>query len=177
MLSITSITYIMQVRGVPLPLVVYAGHCDLWLAFFMIGIAMRRFDVRYSLRWPLVLVAVSWVWQVAESYYLYSLNGGGLGIKLSSFVFSAAVLSVLFHPSVAGGYREGSRLVTGIRRLGRISFGVYLIHCFFIHALSAVGLREMPWGLLWALVLLASVVSVWVLKRVFPRSLNQYLGF
>lgn len=177
MVSILLITYIMQVQGVSLPLIVYAGHCDLWLMFFVIGISMRRFEIKYSLRWLIILAIFALMWQIVEAYYLYTFNGGGFGIKPSSFVFSAAIVFALFHPSVVNRYKENSHFVIWIRKLGRISFGIYLVHYFFIHILSHAGLREMPWGVIWIFVLLASMVSVFIFKRIFPRSLNQYLGF
>ena len=177
MLSITLVTYIMQVRGVSLPLVVYAGHCDLWLMFFMMGIMIRRSGVRYSLRMLVLLAFLSLVWQFAESSYLCSFNGGGFGIKPSSFVFSTVIVLILFHPSIVNNYKEVSLGVIWVRKLGRISFGVYLIHCFFIQIFSYVGLKGLPWGLTWILVVSASAGTVLICRKTFPLSLNRYLGF
>ncbi len=148
MASIVLVTYLLQIRGLSLPLVVYAGHGDLWLMFFVIGIFLRRSPLGCSLWWYVGMVILSFFWQMVESYGLYSFQGSGLGIKPSSFLFSMSVILSLFHPLVVNRYSERKRCIRWIRELGRISFGVYLIHCFFIQILSYAGLRQLPWGLL-----------------------------
>lgn len=175
--SIVLVTYLLEIRGMSLPLVVYAGHGDLWLMFFVIGIVLRRSPLNCSLWWCVGLVILSFVWQMVEAYWLYSFNGGGLGIKPSSFLFSMSVILFLFHPLVVSRYSERKRCIRWIRGLGRISFGVYLIHCFFILILSRMGMGQLPWSLLWMVVVVASIMTIAIFKKLFPKFLNQYLGF
>lgn len=176
MISVSFFTYIMQVKGVVLPLIAYAGHVDLWLIFFVLGIALRRFPKNYTWHWPLFFAGVTWTMQLVESYWLFGYHGGGVGIKPSSFLFSIAVILLAFTPSFIKGYTEKTWVARLIRLIGSLSFGIYLIHCFFIKLLPLTGLNNISWILKWFVVVTLSTTVTILARKYLPASLNLRLG-
>ena len=144
MFSISIITFLMQIKGFKLPLIIYAGHVDLWLVFFVLGVALRRFPRNYTWHWPLFFVGITWIMQFFEALWLFEHHGGGIGINPSSFLFSIAVILFAFTPSFIKDYTDKIRITYLIRIIGNLSFGIYLIHFFFINLLPLVGVGEIP---------------------------------
>lgn len=102
----------------------------------------------------------------------------GVGIKLSSFVFSYAAILLLFSARIMVFYMRIAR--SGITKLilkfGQNSFGIYLIHCFFIEILF----RIYPcnnWPLRWGLVAGLSLLFITETKKIIPNLSKRYLGF
>lgn len=164
----------MQVCGYSFPLLYYAGHADLWIIFFVIGIALRKSSRQYSLKFMVIATFVAFLLQILESYFLQSFNGGGYGIKLSSFLFSLFLILCLFHPTMVSSYSEKSKVAKLIRVIGDCSFGIYLVHCLII---MAYRILVLPDELTFLIVLPVSFIFVYSSRKLLPKSINQYLGF
>lgn len=125
----------------------------------------------------MVLLVCSIVWQYAESLYLYGFHGKGFGIKFSSFVYAYLLILLLFSRKFEMWYdRWNGILVKAVSYLGRVSYGVYLTHCYVISLVSRL-LPDMDWLFKWFLVLVADVCIVTLGMRLSPRFSKKYLGF
>ncbi len=176
-ISIMFIIYLTQIEGIKLPLIVYAGHGDLWLVFFVLGIYLRYSSYNYSWKLPLLFAILFLVLQMGESYFLYKYNEGGFGIKLSSFIFSVSVILLLFHSSIVKHYSEKYVFVEWIRKIGQFSFGIYLIHCFFITLISHTEFKDSFWLIRWFLSISLSIIVIFISKKCLSPKINYYLGF
>lgn len=176
-ISILLVSFLVAVKGYSLPLVVYAGPFPLWIVFFVLGIYLAQTERTYPLRLILLLLLCSLVWEYKESLYLYGFHGNGLGIKLSSFVYSFLLILLLFSKKMETWYnRWNSVPVKCMAYLGRISYGVYLTHCYVI-LLAVRLLPDVGWTLRWAVVLAIDVALVVLGLKLFPAISKKYLGF
>lgn len=174
-ISIVAVTYIMKVMGVNLPLLIYAGPFPLWILFFFMGMYFGTHSRNYSLLWPATVTVIGLALQIAE--YIFWQNRGipALGIKLSSFIFSAGVIWLCFADKVESRYRENV-LFSAINWIGGISFGVYLLHCYWIEIIRHF-MPSLNWAMFWILVLSVTVLTIWAIKSIMPDFAKKYLGF
>lgn len=175
--SILLVSYVTAIQGYSLPLLAFAGPFPVLIVFFALGIYLASTGRNYSLTAILVLLVCSIVWQYAESLYLYGFHGKGFGIKFSSFVYAYLLILLLFSRKFEMWYdRWNGILVKAVSYLGRVSYGVYLTHCYVISLVSRL-LPDMDWLFKWFLVLVADVCIVTLGMRLSPRFSKKYLGF
>lgn len=175
-ISISVVTYMLQIEGKALPLIVYAGPFALWIIFYMFGIWFSAHSRNYSL-WPAWIVTViGFVSSVIESKYYLPVHGSGLGIKLSSFIFSAGVIILLFSESAEKLFRK-NYISRGVIYIGEISFGIYLLHIYVCTVLIRLCPMQI-WIINWVLTLTITILLIMVVKRIIPqRFATRYLGF
>lgn len=63
-----------------------------------------------------------------------------------------------------------------ITYLGKISFSIYLSHCYIIYLFGYLHI-ELSWTYKWLIVLCAGVCFIIVLRNILPRSLHKFLGY
>lgn len=176
-ISILCICYFSGIQGYKIPLLIYAGPFPVWMVFFCLGIYLSSIQREYALKWLMVLIVCCLVWQYRETLFLMDFHGKGLGIKLSSFVYSFVLICFLFSKKVEDWYNEYcSSLMKPIVYLGSISYGIYLSHCYVISLLSTCT-PGMDWLFKWLLVLLVDVCMIALGRKLFPSITKKYLGF
>lgn len=178
-LSIIFITYMLHVRGLYMPLVIYAGFFPLWLMFFSIGVYIgKKANRDYSIFWPCVYTLIFWVASYFESKFLMSFHGGGVGIKLSSFAYSFLGIIVLFSCQFEKLVQHLKWLYKLGSHIGKYSFGIYLSHCYFIYLYGRIcsDWSSLSWLSKWFIVSLSSYTFVYVGNSLMPK-LSKYLGF
>lgn len=169
-------TWVRCIKGVELPLIVYAGLFPLWIMFFVMGVILSKSNRDYKILWIVVIMFVCLVFQVFESRYLNGFHGnGGFGQKTTSFVFSAMMILLLFSSKTERLIRRCGLVFKFITWIGSISFGVYLSHCLWIIALSRV-IHINSWLVAWVVVLACDIVFVMILKKIIPVRIAKYLG-
>lgn len=175
MVSVSVVSYLNNVMNLSIPLLIYAGSFPLWIMFFGLGIYLSKRQRDYNLKLVLVLVIIGLGLSYLESYYLNTHYHGGFGIKPSVFIYSFSVILFLFSSKLERAYSSTSLINRAIQCIGDHSFGVYLIHCYLISAISKLNLDF--WGIKVLLVIIASVCIVKFGKRQFPSMSSKYLGF
>lgn len=104
----------------------------------------------------------------------------GFGQKASAMVFSFSTLVVLFSEKCRGVYEKYFDGILNLLmiKLGRYSFGIYLIHCFLISRVdSLLKFHGTPkWVLLTLSVLLGSFLILFLAKGIFPKFSRLFLG-
>ena len=166
----------LQIEGKTLPLIIYAGPFVLWIIFYMLGIWLSTHSRNYPL-WPVWLVSIiGFVASIIESKYYLPIHGSGLGIKLSSFVYSAGVIMLLFSEKVENLFHK-NYVSRAFVYVGEISFGIYLLHIYVCVILTRIFPTQI-WIINWILTLTVTILLIMVAKRIIPqRFATKYFGF
>lgn len=174
--SIIVVYYMTEIKGFVLPLIIYAGPFPIWCIFFALGCYLRKIRRDYSLFLPIGLAIIGGVVQYWEPLYLNIHFGGGFGIKLSTFVYSFAVVMVLFSSKMEHCYKR-IFITKPIERLGAISFAVYLYHLYVIDMLGELHVfSDLLWVVRWGLSLAVSALAIELLKYILPNKIYRYVG-
>lgn len=132
---IAMVQYNLNPSGTKLPIIAYAGPLPCWLVFFVLGSAIALLTNRkYSLWIPLLITIVGFGCSIVESNYLMSHFGYGVGIKPSSFLFSIGVILLLFSEVIEKNVAKCGSVYHGLVKLGKMSFTIYLCHCYFLYS-------------------------------------------
>ena len=175
-LSVATVTYHNIVSGMHLPLILYAGLFPLWSVFYITGIYLgRQSNRQYPVVLPLVLMMFGLFLSQIESEYLFSNYGSGVGIKPTSFIFSLAMLFLLFSVKTETMVKkflgqENSFLCY----LGSVSFGIYLIHLHVVKRFAS-HLTD-SWLLKWAITVVVTVCLIQLLRKIMPEKWHRYFG-
>lgn len=174
-ISILAVTYMLHIEGKSFPLIMYAGPFVLWILFFMLGIWYSTHSRNYSLIPAILIVIFGLITSVIETRYYLSMRGSGLGIKLSSFIYSAGMIMLLFSEKVEKLFAENS-LTRIVLYIGEVSFGIYLVHMYVRIAIGYLNINS--WGIEWILTLLITIGIIAITKRILPEKFTKkYLGF
>lgn len=173
-ISILLITYNHTIKGINLPLVVYAGPFVTWFMFFMIGVYCSTTTINCSLKNIVLMIVVGFLLECVETYFLNTNYGGGFGIKLSSYIYSVAVILFMFSPTIKSLYKNNF-IISTITNIGSASFGIYLIHCFVILIIkSTISINN--WFFEWFFTLLITYLIIFAFQRIFSSRVVKYLG-
>lgn len=164
------------IQGKGIPLIIYAGPLPCWLMFFVLGVLIGHKPERnYSVILPVVITIIGFLLSVMESIYLLDHYGKGVGIKPSSFIYSAGMVFLMFSSKVENLLSRTGIMCRYIIWIGSLSFGIYLIHCYFVSFI----VKRLPinsWLLKWALSLFLTVVFILILRKLLPSKYHKYLG-
>lgn len=175
MLAICFVSYLDLVKGYGMSSIVKGGPFPVWLVFFVVGIYLGNQKERAYCLWPWLLCLVGGlILSFLETKWAYPLHHIGYGIKPSSHLYSLAVIILLFSEKVQPLFASDNWIVKAFAYLGRISFGVYLVHCFFI--MFIVHFIHLNWVLLTVGTLILTIAFIYVTQRVVPV-LAQRIGF
>ena len=173
---IAGVMYMNTIQGKGIPLILYAGPLPCWLMFFVLGVMIGHKPERnYSIILPMVIAILGFILSVIETDYLLDHYGKGVGIKPSSFIYSAGMIFLMFSNKVENLIRRTGAIYRFIIWIGSLSFGIYLVHCYFI----SFFVKRLPidsWLLQWSLALFLTVVFILILRKLFPTKYHKYLG-
>lgn len=173
--SIFCVTYFVSIKGIHVPLFVYAGPLFVWLVFYVLGFSLYHIERSYDVRIPLLVILLGFMLEVIESYYLIPLNGVGFGIKLSAFLYSFGVIQLLFSDRIISLCDNKCIFYRLLHFVGELSFGIYLIHYQWIILLRKFFWPNL-WSVRWCMTLLFTICSLVLLKKILPEKINRYLG-
>ena len=173
---IAGVMYMNTIQGKGIPLILYAGPLPCWLMFFVLGVMIGHKPERnYSIILPMVIAILGFILSVIETDYLLDHYGKGVGIKPSSFIYSAGMMFLMFSNKVENLIRRTGAIYRFIIWIGSLSFGIYLVHCYFI----SFFVKRLPidsWLLQWSLALFLTVVFILILRKLLPTKYHKYLG-
>ena len=173
---IAGVMYMNTIQGKGIPLILYAGPLPCWLMFFVLGVMIGHKPERnYSIILPMVIAILGFILSVIETDYLLDHYGKGVGIKPSSFIYSAGMIFLMFSNKVENLIRRTGAIYRYIIWIGSLSFGIYLVHCYFI----SFFVKRLPidsWLLQWSLALFLTVVFILILRKLLPTKYHKYLG-
>ena len=173
---IAGVMYMNTIQGKGIPLILYAGPLPCWLMFFVLGVMIGHKPERnYSIILPMVITILGFILSVIETDYLLDHYGKGVGIKPSSFIYSAGMIFLMFSNKVENLIRRTGAIYRFIIWIGSLSFGIYLVHCYFI----SFFVKRLPidsWLLQWSLALFLTIVFILILRKLLPTKYHKYLG-
>ena len=173
---IAGVMYMNTIQGKGIPLILYAGPLPCWLMFFVLGVMIgHKRERNYSIILPMVIAVLGFILSVIETDYLLDHYGKGVGIKPSSFIYSAGMIFLMFSNKVENLIRRTGAIYRFIIWIGSLSFGIYLVHCYFI----SFFVKRLPidsWLLQWSLALFLTVVFILILRKLLPTKYHKYLG-
>lgn len=141
----------------------------------MFGVYCSSSKISYTIKYAITVMAIGFILECIETYWLNINYNGGYGIQLSAFIYSLGVIMLILSPKVKDRYKS-NKLTSIIAYIGNISFGVYLIHCFVIMTVHLISPTD-SWVVSWLLVIIISSIVILAARKIFPHSLNKYLGF
>lgn len=173
---IAGVMYMNTIQGKGIPLILYAGPLPCWLMFFVLGVMIGHKPERnYSIILPMFIAILGFILSVIGTDYLLDHYGKGVGIKPSSFIYSAGMIFLMFSNKVENLIRRTGVIYRFIIWIGSLSFGIYLVHCYFI----SFFVKRLPidsWLLQWSLALFLTVVFILILRKLLPTKYHKYLG-
>ncbi len=150
----------------------------MWLAYPSLGYYIGKKGRDYKLYPWVLMMVICLIACFYESKWLYSYHENGLGAtKVSAMFFSVSTIFVLFNK------RTQNALMTGKANrfwcnififLGEMSFGIYLIHKYFLDYFISILFQDTIVRSL--LTLLLSVAFISLIKIIVPSSMYRYLG-
>ena len=124
---------------------------------------------------PVILIFIGFVAQMLETKYLMTLGEQGVGLKLASWVYSAGMVMLLFSSKVERLLTKENSTYRLLVQLGTISFGVYLIHMYFVIAETSI-MHSDNWLVKYVIVAIAVICFVAVLRKVIPSRFWKVIG-
>lgn len=178
------IFYFRYYTEVSLPLVIYAGNFITWQMFFVLGLYLGLTgEVKMKNKHLVSIVSIFYLLSCAESYFLYFLFDQAAdavtAVKTSSFLYSFFLIMLLF---------KNHDLIKSelLKRMGEVSFGIYLIHMFSLMAMSKIimgfslEIKEITWVYqlcLVTLVLSSCYLLIKACNKILTNRQAQLLGF
>ena len=173
---IAGVMYMNTIQGKGIPLILYAGPLPCWLMFFVLGVMIGHKPERnYSIILPMVISILGFILSVIESDYLLDHYGKGVGIKPSSFIYSAGMIFLMFSNKVEKLVSRTGIIYRLFIWIGSLSFSIYLIHRYFVSFL-AKRLTIDSWLLQWSIALSLTVVFILIIRKLLPTKYHKYLG-
>ena len=173
---IAGVMYMNTIQGKGIPLILYAGPLPCWLMFFVLGVMIGHKPERnYSIILPMVIAVLGFILSVIETDYLLDHYGKGVGIKPSSFIYSAGMIFLMFSNKVEKLVSRTGIIYRLFIWIGSLSFSIYLIHRYFVSFL-AKRLTIDSWLLQWSLALFLTVVFILIIRKLLPTKFHKYLG-
>ena len=169
-------TYLLAIKGYDIPLTVYGGPFPLLIFYFVLGMYLANSDRNYKLTVPIIMALAGIALQYFEAKFLVEFHGVGFGNKFSFMPYSAAMIILLFSNRAEQWYEHRTKQLQIFQRLGGISYGMYLTHCYVILILSHIH-TYIPWIINWLLVVTITAIMIFVVKKITPSFSTKYLGF
>ena len=172
--------YITAIKGIQVPLTLYAGPFPLWIVFFVLGVALAGSGRNYKLGYIVTGIVLTLLLQIIESKWLLThfQNGVGYGIKPSSFLFSILVILLSFSKKIEESFNSNISFYKAIAFVGKISFVIYLSHTilrFFVSRLS--GWDGLLWSARFLLLSFIDLLLVTLLYHFCPDKIKRWVGF
>lgn len=177
-ISILVDTYLLYIKGMDIPLFVYAGIGLVWIAFFALGCYLRIIERTYKLTNIVIFTFFSLALSYLETLFLNTEFSGGYGIKLSVFLFSGCTIILLFSEHFEESYnrRSDNIIFKFLSMVGRISFPIYLCHVYIIQFLDTYNLFTDSWLINIILVTAISITMTLLTKWILPKRLYKLIG-
>ncbi len=121
------------------------------------------------------MILVGFVAQMFEAKYLMSLGNQELGLKISSWVYSAGMILLLLSSKTDRLLTRDNFAYRLLVKLGTISFGIYLIHMYFVLAESVL-IGFDGWLMSFIAMVVLAIGFVVVLRKVMPAKYWKLLG-
>lgn len=143
--------------------------------FYYIGVLLSGSTRDYKLVIPISCIIIGFISQLLETRYLIGLDKVGVGIKISSWLYSAGVILLLFSKKMEGAINKNNIVYNVLVYLGKISFGIYLTHVYLLMVKGNV-IHTNNWIISFVFVTISTTLFVVVLKKLLPTRMWRIIG-
>jgi Acyltransferase family. len=180
LISTILLYYFAYIAEINLSLILYGGLFPFWTLFYVLGVYYgkgNRFG--FSWKWLLVIAFAIVPLLYAETYYMvidkgYNLPAAMGNRKFSWIIYCIVCLVLMFE--AAPDYK--SNVFTRFLSLaGEYSYGVYLIHLFFLLFVIKSVSPNIHWMIETILSLLLSMGFIYICRKISLPFSKKYLGF
>ena len=184
LVSMALLFFITIVKNISIPLVIYAGSFPVWIVFFVLGIYLGKNKIHLSTRKLMIFTILGLLVSVAETYFniWYTGRFTGLGIKTGAFIYS--FLAIVFLFSLNTNFTSDSIIWKVLEYIGKISFGIYLTHMYFMSYLVKPIVSHIQinnWLLqqfvIISLTLVFCMIMIYIAKKINKSFAVKYFGF
>ena len=184
MVMTCTVFYIRYYTEIDLALILYAGNFATWLMFFVLGLYLGSGKgINIPNKYLVALVLIFYALSCIESYVLIAMfhqaGDAVTAVKASSFMYSFFAIIFLFNnPDLIKSKT--------LKKVGVVSFGIYLTHMFALTVISRVLLhiyspiKDITYAyqfFLIGMVMLSCFLCISVFNKVFSGSQSRILGF
>lgn len=165
-----------------LPFVFLVGPFVYWVTFYYLGVYFSSHNRFYSLKWPLILIVLGAISQLASCYYMMSPSlsfkenvFAGWLYSVSAWTYELGAVLLLFSNKAENVYNKHANVLRFIRSVGIYAFGIYLIHVhvrMLVEEYTAINI----WIEKWIVISLATIAIVWILSSILPPRAQKNLG-
>ena len=182
--SVSLLFILTKVMGISIPLVAYAGFFPMWIVFFVLGLYLGKNKIQLSTRKLIIFTIFGLLVSVAETYFniWYTGRFTGLGIKTGAFIYS--FLAIVFLFSLNTNFISDSIIWKVLEYIGKISFGIYLTHMYFMSYLVKPIVSHIQinnWLLqqfvIISLTLVFCMIMIYIAKKINKSFAVKYFGF
>ena len=172
----------------PLPLLLYGGPVWCFIVYFSLGSTFQLDNLkeRVNLQVCCIIACVMLIISCLESYFIMGMTNSltGVGLKPSVVLFSIFVCAILYSDTCSASFSE-SALTKHLSKLGRYSYGIYLLHMYCLWLVSKFIIKtgftisdyRLFWWLVYTLIVLyLSYLLLWIAKGIQPKVSRVCLG-
>lgn len=183
-ISLVIFFYFTKIKLLSIPLILYAGPFPVWLMFFVLGLYLGRNKILTSKMILFVFVLIGLFVSIGETYYIFNFTESfqGLGVKIGAFIYSFAIILLFF--SLEYEPKKKNIFWRLMAYIGRISFGIYLIHMYILTYIVRRVANEIVFSnyLLEQIFLITVTALISIIVISGTRAINKtlatkYLGF
>lgn len=158
-----------------LPATISVGPFVYWVIFYFMGVFLSDNNRDYSLFLPVILIVVGFISQIFETKYIMSLGNQGVGLKISSWIYSAGVILLLFSSKVEHTLTKSNKCYSLLDKLGSMSFGIYLTHVYSLMFEPRI-VHYDNWIVSFIIVFILTIGIVLFLRAVIPAKYWKIIG-
>lgn len=172
--------YIVYIAKINLALILYGGLFPFWMIFFVLGVYYGK-GYQFEISWKVLMaIAILFVPVLyAETYYMVADLGFNLPAAMGNRKFSWLIYSivcVLLMFEAAKSFKSNA-FTRFMSVAGEYSYGIYLVHLFFLLFIIQRIIPQMHWMLETIFSLLFSMGFIWICRRISLSFSKQFLGF
>lgn len=172
--------YIAYIMKVNLALIIYGGLFPFWVLYYVLGVYYGKgYRIKIPCKWLVVAAAILLAVMCWETWYMVEVNGyhlpSSMGNRKFSWIPYCFVCLVLMFEG-AGHYKSNA-VTRFFAKAGDYSFGIYLIHLFFLLFVVKPLIPGLHWTLETILSFLLSTGFIWLCRRINEPFVKKYLGF
>lgn len=168
--------YYTSIQGYHISLFFECAPFVMWLAYPAIGYYIGKNKRDYKVYPWIILMILGLVLCVFETKWLYGFHENGVGAtKLSALVYSFSAIMVLFNEKTQRYIESDKFWFKSLVHVGKLSFGIYLIHKYFLDFFIVPYVNDTFIRTL--ITLFASVTIITLIKKITPTPVSRALGF
>ena len=172
--------YTVYIAKINLSLILYGGLFPFWTLYFVLGVYYgkgNRFGI--SWKWLAVVFLLLVPALYAETYYMVTEQGYNLPAAMGNRKFSwivFCVVGLLLMFEAADSYKSNA-FTRFMSVAGEYSYGIYLIHLFFLLFVIKAVNPNIHWMVETVLSVLLSMAFIWFCRKISLNPSKKYFGF